>query len=232
VFIATGFGSSPGELRPELQTEVTRIYTDAKKSIWSELSAEFVNQVPDQVELATRSKDRTDYILHPESGEHLNAASLKAVQNLKGEYQAEFDTQIVISDGLNSLSISDDGHLLPFLDRLRSGLAGEGFYTAPRNVVLRSGRVRAGYRIGETLFGGLPGSRSIIHIIGERPGSGHHTFSAYITRAGGDVWERSGVVDHNITRVVSGVARTAYRPESAADEVVRILKSLRGGNRD
>jgi ethanolamine ammonia-lyase large subunit len=34
------------------------------------------------------------------------------------------------------------------------------------------------------------------------------------------------MVDHNITRVVSGIADTAYAPNLAAQETVRILQML------
>jgi ethanolamine ammonia-lyase large subunit len=40
-------------------------------------------------------------------------------------------------------------------------------------LVIRSGRVRAGYRIGERMFRSREGRMQILHIVGERPGSGH-----------------------------------------------------------
>jgi ethanolamine ammonia-lyase large subunit len=120
----------------------------------------------------------------------------------------------------------DDGQLDPFLKQLRSGLRQAGFRPASTSILVTSGRVRAGYRIGERLFGGLNGSRAILHVIGERPGTGHRTFSTYITAADGQVWQTPGRVDHNITKVVSGIATTALAPEIGAREVVRILQSL------
>jgi ethanolamine ammonia-lyase large subunit len=95
-------------------------------------------------------------------------------------------------------------------------------------VVVQRGRVRAGYRIGEELFGGLPGRRAILHVIGERPGSGHRTFSVYITAPDGSTWGIPGKVDHDITRVVAGIANTALRPDQAATTTVRLLDSLWG----
>ncbi|MCH8084512.1 MAG: ethanolamine ammonia-lyase light chain EutC, partial [Myxococcales bacterium] len=89
-----------------------------------------------------------------------------------------------------------------------------------------SGRVRAGYRVGEILFAHLDGPRAILHAIGERPGTGHRTFSTYITAPTGDVWGKDGTVDHNITKVVSGIATTALLPIAAAEEVVRLLGTL------
>jgi ethanolamine ammonia-lyase large subunit len=65
-----------------------------------------------------------------------------------------------------------------------------------------------------------------LHIIGERPGSGHHTFSIYITAPKGAIWGEPGKVDHNITRVVSGVAVTALSPATAAKDTARILGTM------
>ena len=138
------------------------------------------------------------------------------------------DVQIVISDGLNALAIMEDGHLAPFLKRLRSGLDDRELIVSPEPLVVTSGRVRAGYRIGEILFAGLDGPRAILHVIGERPGTGHRTFSTYITAPTGDVWGKDGTVDHNITKVVSGIATTALIPATAAEEVVRLLDTMLG----
>ncbi len=135
----------------------------------------------------------------------------------------------MVSDGLNALSLTDDGHLLPYLEALGSELARRGVEVAKETLVVRGGRVRAGYRIGETLFGTqgrIAEPRAIVHLIGERPGSGHHAFSAYITAAPPLTWSQQGVVDHDITRVVSGIADTALRPEDAAATTARILVGL------
>ena len=75
---------------------------------------------------------------------------------------------------------------------------------------------------------GLPdahGPKAIIHVIGERPGTIHHTFSAYITAANAGAWG-TAAIDHNITRVVSGIADTALDPASAAKETAAILAQL------
>jgi ethanolamine ammonia-lyase large subunit len=117
----------------------------------------------------------------------------------------------------------DPGHLAPFLRRLRAGLARAGVRPAPEHVVFTSGRVRAGYRVGEALFAGLGGPRAILHVIGERPGTGHHTFSVYLTVADGSLWGQPGKIDHNLTKVVSGIAATALAPQAGAEETVRLL---------
>jgi ethanolamine ammonia-lyase large subunit len=226
LFVAEGNGEKPWDLQPDLQGEIQRVYDDAKLSIWAELKPEFIAAIPNHLQLATQSVDRTDYILHPTTGERPDGPSITALHRLRRQQAGQVDVQIVISDGLNALAIMQDGHLTPFLRRLRSGLDERELVVSPELLVVTSGRVRAGYRIGEILFAGLDGPRAILHVIGERPGTGHRTFSTYITASTGDVWGKDGTVDHNITKVVSGIATTALIPETAAEEVVRLLGTL------
>lgn len=229
VFLATGYGEKTSALSPDLQQQIDRIYHDAKQSIWAELTPAFIATLPASVPIKTQSTSRSEYILHPATGEALAPASLAAIKQLRQQYDAKYNVQIVISDGLNALSIMDDDQLEPFLQELRTHLKTAGFHPAEQNILVQSGRVRAGYRIGETLFGGLDGNRALLHIIGERPGTGHHTFSVYMTSPPGSVWGQPGQVDHNITRVVSGIAATALKPTRAARDTVRILQQMNLG---
>lgn len=226
VFLTSGHGAAPADLDPSIAREVRRIYDDAKQSIWAELDATFRATVPGALMLQTMAKDRTDYILHPTTGETLAEASTRAVQELRRIHAGQIDVQVVISDGLNALSLNDRTQLEPFLDSLDRALRSAGRRVAPRPIVVHRGRVRAGYRIGELLFGGLSGRRTILHVIGERPGTGHRTFSVYITSPDGAVWGRPGMVDHDITRVVAGIANTALRPEAGAATVAALLATM------
>jgi len=226
VFIAQGHGEQAWDLKPDLRHDVYRIYEDAKESLWAELDPQFIGRIPNRVRCATRSTNRTDYILHPATGERLSDDSQAALRKQRRGREAKYDVQIVVSDGLNALSIMDEGHFGPFLSRLRALLEREGFRPASEHLVFTSGRVRAGYRVGEALFGGLDGAFGIVHVIGERPGTGHHTFSAYITAATGTAWGTPGTIDHDITKVVSGIANTALLPETGADETARLLVGL------
>jgi ethanolamine ammonia-lyase large subunit len=226
VFIAEGYGNQPHQLAPAIRAEIQTVYEDAKQCIWKEWDTAFINRIPNAVPLSTRSTNRNDYILHPVTGEHLSEDSLRKVENLRAAHADQWDTIIVISEGLNALALMDDGNLLPSLDYLRPLLKQSGLRVAPEQLVVNSGRVRAGYRIGEALFGGLAGSRTIIHLIGERPGSGHHTMSAYLTSADGATWKQPDLVDHNITKVVSGIGITSLTPEKAAHDILRALARL------
>lgn len=226
VFIARGHGALPSQLKPELKKDITRIYDDAKKSIFAEVSPQFIETIADVVPIVTQSTNRGDYILHPDSGERLSKRAQTILEELRQDQAGRFNVQIVISDGLNAHAISEDGHLAPFLKSLREELSKQGLHPSPQNIFVTTGRVRAGYRIGETLFAGVTGRRVLLHVIGERPGTGHHTFSIYITAPDGGVWSKTGLVDHNITKVVSGVATTALQPTLAASRVAVVLGTL------
>jgi len=223
VFLAQGYGDHVWDLLPDLDRDIRRIYDDAKVCIWEELAPEFIARIPNSVSLDTRSSDREQYILHPETGERLSDASAETVRDLREQHGGKYDVQIVISDGLNALAITDDGHMDVFLSELRDRLKDDGHRVAPENLVVNSGRVRTGYRIGEMLFADQSGASAILHIIGERPGTGHHTFSIYMTALYGSDWGTPGKADHNLTKVVSGVANTALPPRDGAVETARIL---------
>jgi ethanolamine ammonia-lyase large subunit len=227
VFLASGHGAKPSDMDPALDQQVRRLYEDAKVCIRATLPDSFRSTIASAVAVATRSRDRDDYVLHPPTGEALDEPSLASVSALRGAQRGRYDVQIVVSDGLNAYALTDAGHLTPYLDELRRRLTAGGFRVAPEHLVVTNGRVRAGYRIGETLFGGLAAAApaAVIHVIGERPGNGHHTFSSYVTRVPARVWARPGVVDHNHTRLISNIADTALDPMLAARQTVALLKS-------
>jgi ethanolamine ammonia-lyase large subunit len=93
----------------------------------------------------------------------------------------------------------------------------------------KSGRVRAGYRAGELLFGSLPDRQSccaMLHLIGERPGSEHLSFSVYISAPKVETWAMPGKLDHDESKVIANIADTALAPDFAVTQTVRVLKSL------
>ena len=223
LFIAEGSGHKPSKLNPTLESEIQRIYKDAKKCIWKELTKAFVESIPRAVVLKTLSTSREDYILHPASGERLSEISIVVLSKLKATHANKYDVQIVISDGLNSMAVMTGDQLKKLLTALRQELEEHGLDVAPEHLLVHSGRVRAGYRIGDQLFAGTIEKKTLLHIIGERPGSGHHTLSIYMTATDGMNWGIPGRVDHNITKVVSGIALTALQPDIAAADAVKIL---------
>jgi ethanolamine ammonia-lyase large subunit len=228
--IAQGFGENIWDLKPELDKKIHDLYDDAKLCLWTELPDSFVKSIPESVILATQSQDRKDYVYHPESGEKLSTESILTLKKIQTDWAGESpDVQLIISDGLNALSLADEGHLLPFLAELKGQLLTKGIKLSSKNLVVINGRVRAGYAAGEELFGSLSEKvtkKGVIHVIGERPGTAHRNFSAYITAAPISQWSQKGKVDHDITRVVSGISDTAYDPKVAAQEVAQIFLGL------
>jgi ethanolamine ammonia-lyase large subunit len=230
VDLATGHGAQIWDLNPALDAKVKSLYDDAKKSLWTELTPGFITAIPNVLPIRTQSKDRNEYIAHPPTGEILDPESLAAIVRLRDSWGANVPkAQIVISDGLNANAIMDKGHLEPYLGEMRRLLREAGVSVADKNILVTSGRVRVGYRIGETLFERAdPNSfRGVLHIIGERPGTMHHAYSVYITVAQGNVWAQKKI-DHDITKLVSNVADTALPPEEAARETLTIIREIVG----
>lgn len=62
-----------------------------------------------------------------------------------------------------------------------------------------------------------------VHLVGERPGNGQNTFSAYIAVAPRGTWAAG--VNHDSARVVSGISATATRPAAAVAQALAILSA-------
>jgi ethanolamine ammonia-lyase large subunit len=228
VRIARGHGKNPWDLDPELDKKITALYNDAKVSLWAEFTPEFISTIPNAVLIATNSKDREDYVAHPSTGEELSKAAVASLEKLRDSWGGkEPDVQIVISDGLNSKAIMDEGHLEPYLKTVKKELKNAGLTVGKETVVVKSGRVRAGYAIGDVLFGKSNPKKHkvVLHIIGERPGTGHHNFSCYIAAPKAETWAQKKV-DHDIVKAVCGISNTALQPVGAAKETVRLVKEL------
>lgn len=229
VAIARGYGKNIWDLEPGLDEKVHRLYADAKVSLWTEMKTDFIKSIPAIIPVTTSSENRKDYVYHPESGEVLNEASVEKITAMKQGWKNTIPkVQIVISDGLNAKALMDEGHLKPYLQNLVQELKEQGYSVSNQFIFIENGRVRAGYACGELLFGraSKTSKHAIVHIIGERPGSGHHNFSAYLTVANAALWNKKGVVDHDISRVISGISDTALVPEKATAQTLKNLEEM------
>jgi ethanolamine ammonia-lyase large subunit len=232
--IADGYGANHWDMNPDLEQEIRLLYADAKKCLWEETPSQFKKFLPHGIAISTLSKDRKDYIYHPQSGEQLSRDSIYALEILRSKWKKNIpDIQVIVSDGLNVSSITDDGHLLPYVQELNSllnanYLLSNEYSVSKDPLFIQHGRVRAGYRCGELLFGNSASNQKkcILHIIGERPGTMHHNYSVYISVASAADWNVEGKIDHDITRVISGISDTALHPKDAAKETLRILSDL------
>jgi ethanolamine ammonia-lyase large subunit len=228
VDLAVGQGENIWDLNPEQDRKVRTLYQDAKKCLRAELSSDFIGTIPDVVLVETLSRDREDYISHPPTGEKLSPRSSAVIESLRDlSKEQDPDIFIVISDGLNARAIMDKNHLAPYLEEIRAVLARDDAKVSEKNIVVINGRVRAGYRIGEILFerSNPDKFKAILHVIGERPGTMHHSYSVYITAPKAGVWAAKRI-DHDITRLVCNIADTALPPRKAAQETALILKEM------
>src|SRR5262249_57572490 len=122
--------------------------------------------------------------------------------------------QIVISDGLNAHALNEN--LRALLPPLRRELATAGLRVGEVDVVIENGRVRAGYHVGA-----IADADALVHFIGERPGTGLNTLSAYLTY-GRDPSARSrwlATLDHSATTAVCGIHRDGNPPFEPAGPI-------------
>jgi ethanolamine ammonia-lyase small subunit len=129
--------------------------------------------------------------------------------------------QVVISDGLNANAINENLRLV--LPGIRRELAAAGRHISEIDIVIDNGRVRAGYHAGSLL-----NAEIIIHLIGERPGTGINTLSAYLTygldHTGQSRWAAD--FDHSQTTAVCGIHRRGKTPERAVEEIARLVDRM------
>jgi ethanolamine ammonia-lyase large subunit len=208
---------------PAVSTRLETIYAQARHALYAVLDAGVVQAVsPHHIRVRTLSRDREDYLAHPRSGESIRDDDVERIVALVASTGSRRpQVQIVISDGLNANALSEN--LRAVLPPLRRKLASAGLHVADADVVIQNGRVRAGYHVGA-----LVDADAVVHVIGERPGTGLDTVSAYLTygrdAAGRSRW--SPDLDHAATTAVCGIHREGKSPSEAVDEVARLLPRI------
>jgi ethanolamine ammonia-lyase large subunit len=205
---------------PEVTARLEAIYAQARQALYAVLAEAVLRDAsPRYLRVRTRALDRDNYLAHPAAGETLDDADAARLRALYPTRRPRI--QVVISDGLNANAIAENvRHVLP---PLRQALQQSGQHLGATDIVITNGRVRAGYHVGALL-----GVEVIVHLIGERPGTGLNTLSAYLTygrdRAGR--WRWSPTLDHASTTAVCGIHRQGRHPVSAAAEIVRYVQRM------
>jgi ethanolamine ammonia-lyase large subunit len=213
-----GYGHGPGYTAPPAAAaRLATIYAHARRALYAELDAGVLRDAsPHSLRVRTRACDRDEYLARPECGEAIRDEDTPDLLAVRGS--AAGGVQIVISDGLNANAVNE--HLRAVLPPLRRELATAGARVSDVDVVIQNGRVRAGYHVGALL-----GAAVVVHLIGERPGTGLDTLSAYLTygrdRAGQSRWSRD--VDHAATTAVCGIHPNGKPPGAAAHEIARTV---------
>jgi ethanolamine ammonia-lyase large subunit len=207
---------------------VRRIYEQARLALYASIEDSVIrDSSPKNLRVRTKANSREDYISHPQDGERLCREDEARLARLYAKLRRP-KIQIVISDGLNANAVNEN--LRQLLPPLKSILGERGYHVGEVDIVVKNGRVRVGYQIG-----GLLDAELIIHLIGERPGTGINTLSAYLTYGcdadGQSRW--SSDMDHSKTNAICGIHFLAKLPSEAAGEIAlcaaRIIQARRSG---
>jgi ethanolamine ammonia-lyase large subunit len=196
---------------------VDAFYRNARTALYAVLDDGVVRDATvNSIGVRTAAGNRDDYLAHPDRGERLSPDAAGRLREWAARHAAQ--VQVVVSDGLNANAINEQ--LRVVLPALRRRLQAAGSAVAAADVVVENGRVRVGYEIGA-----LCAAEVVVHLIGERPGTGLNTMSAYLTygrdRQGALRWTRT--LDHSATTAICGIHPRGKTPESAADEIARVV---------
>ena len=212
---------------PAVEARLEKIYGHARRALYSTLDEGVLREVSQNpLRVRTLARDREHYLSEPAAGELLRPEDADALASVYGARRPR--VQLVLSDGLNADALNEN--LRAVVPRLRRELKGAGLHVGERDVVVAQGRVRAGYHAG-----GLLGVDAVVHLIGERPGTGLNTLSAYVTygRDEAGVLRWSPGLDHACTTAVCGINERGKRPAAAVEEiagcVVRACEERRSG---
>jgi ethanolamine ammonia-lyase large subunit len=216
-----GYGRGPGYAPPPaVATRLTTLYTHARQVLYATIEEGILRTIaPQHLRVRTDAATRDEYLAHPPVGESVCAVDAQRLATLYPIRRPQ--VQIVLSDGLNAHALHENGPAL--LPPLRWQLAELGCHIGTWDVVVDNGRVRAGYHIGVLLQ-----PEVVIHLIGERPGTGLNTLSAYLTYGldplGQARWRLE--LDHACTTAICGIHRRGKRPEGAAEEIVQCVQRM------
>ena len=201
----------------DIVRRIDAIYTHARRALYAKLDDAVIRDVSaHHLPVQTNASDRDDYLAHPAAGEVICEQDAARISGLYPTTRPR--VQVVISDGLNANAVNQNLRLV--LPHLRRELAEAGHNVGSFDVVIRNGRVRAGYDVGRLLD-----VEAVVHFIGERPGTGIDTMSAYLSygrdTAGRSRWGPS--FEHSWTTAVCGIHHRGKRPEAAAEEISRLV---------
>jgi ethanolamine ammonia-lyase large subunit len=219
---AAGFdlGYAPDETSLA-EARVDRIFDHARIALYASLDDNVIRDAaPYHQRVQTAAADRDDYLAHPPRGERIRDVDAAILPRLRAAGRRP-QVQVVVSDGLNANAINEQ--LRALLPPLRGAFHQAGLHVNDTGVVITNGRVRAGYHAGQLLDPDV-----IVHFIGERPGTGLNTASAYLTY-GRDPTGRSRwapELDHSCTTAVCGIHRRGKTPDAAVAEIVRTVRRM------
>jgi ethanolamine ammonia-lyase large subunit len=205
-------------------SRIDAIYRHARKSLYAAIDPAVIRDCcTKHLAISTRSADREDYLSHPSTGEWICDRDLARIGKMYAGHHSVPPIQIAVSDGLNADAVNEN--LRRVLPNMRRRIEEAGLRVGEVDIVLKNGRVRAGYHAAVAAR-----STILVHLIGERPGTGLNCLSAYITYgrddAGGFRWRTD--MDHSCTTAICGIHPRGKPPDAAVEDMVNcILRMLR-----
>jgi len=157
--------------------------------------------------LASRARDHREFLLRPDLGRRLDAASVEALG--RGAARG-CDVQLIVADGLSAVACQQAG--VELLERLTAACTARG-WTVGTPVAVRFARVWIEDEIGE-----IAGARVAAILLGERPGLGTGDgLSAYVVHA-----PRIGKTDAD-RNMMSNIHRRGTPPAEAAERLAALI---------
>lgn len=157
--------------------------------------------------VSSRAGDRRDYLARPDLGRQLDPSARAVLE----PQAAAADLAIVVGDGLSPVAVS--AQAVEVVRRLLPRLAAAGIGVGPA-VVATGARVALGDEIGALL-----GARSVLVLIGERPGlSAPASLGAYVT-----LGPRLGLTDAD-RNCVSNIHAAGISADEAAFKIAWLVR--------
>lgn len=159
------------------------------------------------IEVHSQCVDKQNFLLNPDLGRKLAPDSLAALagsKKISAKSSAAMDCVLVIGDGLSAAAVH--ANAARFASAFLKHLANKGIHAGPV-VLARHARVALGDEIGETL-----GARSVVILIGERPGlASAQSLGVYAT------WSPSVQKTDADRNCISNIHDNGLPPEAAAE---------------
>lgn len=185
-------------------------HSRSKDTVLKEISAEWL-QKQDLLEVQSEVSDKDTYLTRPDKGRRL---SPEAIEILKTKCKQNPQVQVVISDGLSTDAIT--ANYEEILPPLLTGLKNAGLDVGTPFFV-RYGRVKVEDQIGELL-----GAKTVVLLVGERPGLGQsESLSCYAVYSP----TVANTVEADRT-CISNIHRAGTPPVEAAAVIVDLVKRM------
>jgi ethanolamine ammonia-lyase small subunit len=161
--------------------------------------------------VASRARDRADYLMRPDLGRQIDA---DAERTLGDHADGVQDLALVIADGLSARAV--ERHAPPLFAALMPQLNTSGWHIAPLAIV-RQGRVAIGDAVARLLR-----ARMVAVLIGERPGlSAPDSMGAYLT------WQPGPQTTDADRNCISNIRPEGIDPKEAAFKLMQLLRAMR-----